>query len=67
MHDADIWQAAKRLIDQHGDEAALRAADQLMEEGDMDGATVWLRIVAAIEELRQGRREGGRRPLVPVT
>jgi hypothetical protein len=61
MHDPDIWRAAKLLMDQHGEEAALRAAqraDQLMEDGDMDGVAVWRRIVAAIEELRRGPRDG---------
>jgi hypothetical protein len=61
MHDPDIWRAATLLIDQHGDKAALRAAqraDQLMDEDDMDGVAVWRQIVEAIEELQRGRREG---------
>ena len=60
-HDPDIWRAARLLIDQHGEDAALRAAqraDELLEAGDMDGVAVWRRITAAIEELRRGRREG---------
>jgi hypothetical protein len=63
MHDPDIWRAAKLLMDQHGEDAALRAvqrADQLMEDGDMDGVAVWRRIVAAIEELRRGPRDAER-------
>jgi len=59
--DPDIFRAAKLLIDQHGENAPLRAAeraDQLLEAGDMIGATTWRRILAAIEELRRGRREG---------
>jgi hypothetical protein len=63
MHDPDIWQAAMLLMDQHGQGAALRAAqraDELMEEGDMDGAAIWRRITRAIEELRRERREGER-------
>jgi hypothetical protein len=61
MHDPDIWQAAKLLLDQHGDEAAPRAAqraDKLMDEGDMEGVAIWRRIAKAIEELQRGRREG---------
>jgi hypothetical protein len=49
------------VIGQHGEEAALRAAqraDELLDEGDVDGATVWRRILEAIDELRRGRREG---------
>ncbi len=34
-------------------------ADELMAAGDMEGRAVWLRIVKAIEELRQ--REPGDR------
>jgi hypothetical protein len=42
--DLDIYRAAKLLIDQHGDEAALCAAgraDLLLEEGDTAGAATW--------------------------
>jgi len=46
--DPDIYRAAKLLIDQHGENAPLRAAeraDQLLEAGDMIGATTWRRIL----------------------
>jgi hypothetical protein len=59
--DPDIFRAAKLLIDQDGEDAALRAAqraDELLEAGDMIGAATWRRILKAIEELRRGRREG---------
>jgi hypothetical protein len=61
IDDPDIFRAAKLLIDQHGDDAPIRAAqraDVLLEEGDMDGALVWRRILDAIDELQRGRREG---------
>src|ERR1700757_2455551 len=61
IEEPDVWRAAKLLVDQHGDEAALRAAqraDKLMDEGDMDGVAVWRPIMAAIEELRRDRRKG---------
>jgi hypothetical protein len=61
MDDLDIWRAAKPLVDQHGDDAPLRAvlrADELLEGGDVTGHAVWRRILAAVEELRRGRREG---------
>ncbi len=60
--DLDIYRAANELIEQHGEDAPIHAAmraDELMEAGDMDGRAVWLRIVKAIEELRQ--REPGDR------
>jgi hypothetical protein len=63
ISDPDIFRAAKLLIDQHGADAGLRAAeraDQLLEVGDMIGATTWRRILKAVEELGLGRREGER-------
>ena len=61
INDPDIFRAAKLLIDQHGDDAPIRAAmraDELLDEGDVDGALVWRRILEAIDELRRERREG---------
>jgi len=59
--DPDIFRAAKLVIDQRGEEAAMFAAgraDQLLVDGDIDGALVWRGILVAIEELQRGRREG---------
>jgi hypothetical protein len=59
--DPEIFRAAKLVMDQWGEEAATFAgdrADQLLEDGDIDGALVWRRILAAIEELQRGTREG---------
>ncbi len=54
--DLDIYRSANELIKQFGDaadvEAAMRA-DKCLGAGDMDGRAVWLRIVKAVEELRQ--------------
>ena len=50
----DIWRSAKLLIDQHGDEAAIHAAmrvDELLEASDLDGYTVWRRVLKSVEEL----------------
>ena len=50
----DIWRSAKLMIDQHGDEAAIHAAmrvDELLEASDLDGYTVWKRVLKAVEEL----------------
>jgi len=57
--DLDIYRAAKPMIDQHGDDAALYSsgrADLLLNEGDMAGATVWRMITAAVEEPQRQRR-----------
>jgi hypothetical protein len=48
------------MIDQHGEEAGLQAAqrvDKLLEDGDLEGSAVWRRIAAAIEEMKRGRRD----------
>jgi hypothetical protein len=59
MTDAiDIYRAAKLVIDQHGEEAALYAAARtavLAGEGDIEGAAVWRQITAAVEELQRER------------
>ena len=57
--DIDIYRSANKLIEQHGEDAPILAAmraDELMETGDMDGRTVWLRIVKAVEELLSEER-----------
>ena len=54
MRDLDIYRSAKLLIDQHGDEAPIHAAmrvDELLEASDLDGYTVWKRVLKAAEEL----------------
>ncbi len=60
--DLDIYRSANELIEQHGEaddiETAMRA-DERLAAGDMEGEAVWLRIVKAVEELRQ--REPGDR------
>ncbi len=59
--DIDIYRSANKLIEQHGEDAPILAAmraDELMETGDMDGRTVWLRIVTAIEESLSEERPG---------
>jgi len=59
--DIDVLRAAHLLISRHGGDAPAQAAmrhDELLAAGDMEGATVWKRILRAIDEL--GRKE--RRP-----
>ena len=50
----DIWRSAKLLVDQHGADAPIRAAqrvDELLAEGDVEGRSVWLRILEAAKQL----------------
>jgi len=54
MDDRDIWRSAKALIDSYGDDATIHAAmraDELLAQGDLDGAGTWRRIIAAVKEL----------------
>ncbi len=53
--DPDIWRSAQVLVKRHGQDAPIHAAmraDELLEAGDLDGATVWKRILRAVEELQ---------------
>ena len=63
--DLDIYRSAHALIQRHGEAAAIEAAmksDDLPDKGDLDGAAVWRRIVAAVNEIqRVGRAAGERR------
>jgi hypothetical protein len=59
--DADIYRAAKLLIDQRGENAAAFAAERanvLLDEDDLDGSLTWRRILAAIMELQRERGDG---------
>ena len=60
----DVYRSAKLFIDQHGDEAAIQAAyqaDAMLDKGDLDGAAVWRRIVAAINEIQRAEPAVGER------
>ena len=57
----EIYRAANLLVDQHGQNAPIRAAeraDELLEDGDIEGAAIWRAIMSAIEELQRGRHNG---------
>ena len=50
----DIYRSAHLLIEQHGDDASIHAAqeaDACLEKGDLDGKATWMRVIQAIEEL----------------
>ena len=51
----DIYRSAKLLINQHGEDAPIFAAmqaDKCLAAGDLDGKTVWMRVIRAIGELQ---------------
>jgi len=53
--DIDIFRSARLLVVQHGEDAAIHAAqraDEMLDQGDLDGRNVWVRIIEAIHEMR---------------
>ena len=62
--DLDMYRAANELIEQHGDDAPIRAAmrhDKMLDAGDVDGCVVWKRSLEAIDELQSEERPEGAR------
>ncbi len=54
ISDREIWQTAGVMIKRYGEDAATEAAkraDELFDEGDVDGCAIWRRIVGAVEGL----------------
>ncbi len=54
IEDPDIYRAADLLIHKHGEDAQIRAAqraDEMLDDGDLDGLVIWKRILAAVKEL----------------
>lgn len=54
ISDRDVFATAKLLIRQHNGSAAYYAsgrADELLDAGDIEGASVWRRVAKAAEEL----------------
>ncbi len=54
--DLDIYRTASVLIREHGEDAALEAAqnaDAMLEKGGLDGQRVWKRVLAAVRRLQQ--------------
>ena len=55
----DTDRSANLLIREHGSNAVIQAAmraDAMLAKGDVDGARVWKRILAAVGELQRQRR-----------
>ena len=54
--DLDIIHSATMWLELHGDSAipeARRLTTELRAKGDLDGADRWLKIIVAIEDMRQ--------------
>ena len=50
----DIYRSANLLIQQHGEDApifAAQQADACLEKGDLDGKATWMGVIRAIKEL----------------
>jgi len=62
ISEADIWTAALAMVKRYGadamQESAMRA-DQLLEDGDWQGAVSWRRILNAIERLQTTKPADG--------
>ena len=53
--DLNIYRSARVLVKRHGEDAPIHAAmraDELLEAGDLDGVSVWRRVLRAVEELQ---------------
>ncbi len=62
----DIYRSAHLLIEQHGDDASIHAAqeaDACLEKGDLDGKAVWMGVIGAIKELLNQQPPGSDIPL----
>ena len=60
--DLDIYRTALVLIQEYGANAAIYASmrhDELLGAGDIDGSTVWKRVLAAIDTLSAEKRPDG--------
>ena len=58
----DIWASAKLLVDRHGNGAnrhATQRATELLEQGDLEGAAVWWRIVSTIDDILRTEPKDG--------
>jgi hypothetical protein len=58
----NIYRTASVLIREHGEDAALEAAqraDGMLEKGYMKGAAVWRRVLRAVEDIQRKERRRG--------
>ncbi len=60
--DLDIWRAAQVMVKRYGEGAATEAAmraDEFLDQGNLDGKRLWMRIMLAIEELQREQPRTG--------
>ncbi len=63
----DIYRSSRLLIDQHGEDApifAAQKADKCLESGDLDGKAVWMGVIRAIKELLNHQPPSSDTPLL---
>jgi hypothetical protein len=56
MSELDIWRSANILLKRYGGEAvfiASKRADALLDQGDVEGCSAWVRITKAIADLER--------------
>ena len=57
----EIWQTANVMVKRYGADAPIHAAmrsDELLDEGDLDGAATWRAVLRAIDELLSDKPSG---------
>lgn len=57
----DLWEVARQLVQQHGDEAEIVVATwqkDFLEAGDEEAFLAWRRIGRMITEIRQAESQG---------
>ena len=57
----EIWQTANVMVKRYGADAPIHAAmrsDELLDEGDLDGAATWRAVLRAIDELLSDEPSG---------
>ncbi len=62
VEEIEIFRAANRLIQRHGQDAefeAAKQADAMIERGDPEGLAVWKRILRAVEDLQRTKPSSG--------
>ena len=58
----DIYRSANLLVKRHGEDSPIHAAmraDAMLEVGDLDGYSVWRRILRAVGELQGTEPKSG--------
>ncbi len=62
ISDLDLWRVAHVMVKRYGDGSAIEAAmraDEFLDQGNLDGQRLWMRIMRTIEELQRERPRDG--------